>query len=492
MVIAFVLVIMFAALPARAQDADSSAAQATEREDAALAEGETGLVLDDASGGGSLRIAGDAFALAGSLALRAFAVDYLLAHEPGEQRALDDRHVRLAYRRRGWTLALGRVQADAGAGLVLGAPRAGPRPPGGIARPLGLAGWTSTPARAASGFMGAWLERRTGIWKAGILLAHTRRDARAVGEALLPLAGVRHRDARGDSARGALVEDAAALALTAGPAWLVVAHARATPFRVPPAGATAAEQRAARVVERTGGLEAGFAFRPAPDAHGEAALALDARGRARTAFALELLPPRTRTRAALTFESEASGFVPLRARPEHRPHAHVGVLARAHVWRLEAHAVERRAYEPARLWAALRLSGARGAWAEVRRDADPIRTIIALALPVARGVVLSPEWRFDRRGLARETWRARAEGRLPRGLVGRIELRLSGARTSVSWLDSEVPGGAWAGSGTAAERSRVELARPGPVAPSVSWVRTRTAAGTRSEARLAVTWSTGR
>ena len=132
------------------------------------------------------------------------------------------------------------------------------------------------------------------------------------------------------------------------------------------------------------------------------------------------------------------------------------------------------------------------AWAEVRRDADPMRTIVALALPVGRGVVLASEWRFDQRGLARETWRARAEGRLPRGMVGRVELRLSGARTSVSWLDAEVPGGAWAGSGTAAERSRIELARPGAVAPSVSWVRTRTASGTRSEARLAVTWSTGR
>jgi hypothetical protein len=128
----------------------------------------------------------------------------------------------------------------------------------------------------------------------------------------------------------------------------------------------------------------------------------------------------------------------------------------------------------------------------VRRDADPVRTVVAFALPVVRGILLAPEWRFDRMGMVRETWRARAEGRLPRGLVGRVELRLSGARTSVSWLDAEVPGGAWAGAGTAAERSRLELVRPGVVTPSLSWVRTRSSAGTRSEARLAVTWSTGR
>ena len=493
MVIALILLLVFA-LPAAAQDADSSAAQTTEREDTALEEGETGLVMEDAvaRGGGSLRIAGDAFALSGALELRALSLEYLLAREPGEPRTVDDAYARLAYRRGGWTLALGRVQAEAGAGLVLGAPRAGPRTPGGITRPPGLAGLTSTPARAASGFTGAWLERRAGLLRAGLLLARTRRDARLVGEALLPLAGVRHRDARGDSARGALSEDAAALAFSAGPAWLVLAHAQASPFRVPPAGATAAEQRAARIVERTSALEAGFSFRPAPAAEGEAALALDAHGRARTAFTLELSPPRTRTRAELTFESEASGFVPLRARHEHRPHSHAGLLVRGPAWRLEGHAVERRAFEPARLWAAFRLSGPRGAWAELRRDADPVRTIVALALPVARGVVLAPEWRWDRQGLARETWRARAEGRLPRGLVGRVELRLAGARTSVSWLDAEVPGGAWAGSGTAAERSRLELARPGAVAPSVSWVRTRTASGTRSEVRLAVTWSTGR
>ena len=76
------------------------------------------------------------------------------------------------------------------------------------------------------------------------------------------------------------------------------------------------------------------------------------------------------------------------------------------------------------------------------------------------------------------------------GLAGGAELRFSGARTSVAWLDTEVPGGAWAGAGAATERARIEIGRPGRVEPRVSWVRTRTASGTRSEARLAVTWST--
>ena len=177
MVIALVLLLVLS-LPARAQDADSSAAQATEREDTALEVGETGLVLDDAAAGGSLRIAGDAFALAGSLALHSISFDYLLAHEPGELRAVDDAHVRLGYRRGGWTLAVGRVQSEAGAGLVLGAPRAGPRTPGGITRPPGLASLTATPARAASGFTGAWLERRIGRVFASVLLARPRAGRR--------------------------------------------------------------------------------------------------------------------------------------------------------------------------------------------------------------------------------------------------------------------------------------------------------------------------
>jgi hypothetical protein len=275
-----------------------------------------------------------------------------------------------------------------------------------------------------------------------------------------------------------------ALALGAGPSWLVLAHARAAPYRVPPSGATAAEQRASRIVAGSTVLEVGTRL----SSGFETALALDVHGRTRTSVALELSAPRTRT--VLTFESEATGFVPLRARPEHRPHAHAGVLLRTGDWRFEAHAVERRAFEPARLWMTARLNLRRGAAVEVRRDADPVRTVVAFQVTPRRGATLASEWRFDRLGLARETWRARAFGRLPAGLAAGAELRFAGARTTVAWLDAEVPGGAWAGAGAATERARIEVGRPGRVEPRVSWVRTRTGSGTRSEARLAVTWST--
>ena len=468
-----------------AGEPDSSAVQDVEREETAVEEGETGLALedDDARAAGRFVIAGGAYALRTALAWRRVGLDALLAREPGEWRAIDDAHVRLSYTSRAFNVIAGRVQVERGAGLALGAPRVGNAAPSLPAREA-VGALSSTPARAASGFTGVWIERP----HAGFLLARTRRDARPVGDALLPLAGVRHRDARGDSARGALTEDAAALALSAGPAWLVLAHARSSPYRVPPSGATAAEQRAATIVDASSVLEIGGRARPAPGAVLEGALAFDAQGRARSSTALEIRAPRTRT--VLAFESEATGFVPLRARPEHRPHAHASVLVRTGAARFEAHAVERRAYETPRMWATFRTALARGAWAELRRDADPVRTIVALAVPLERGVLLASEWRFDRHGLARETWRARAFGRLPRGFVGGVELRFSGARTSVAWLDAEVPGGAWAGAGTGTERARLEVGRPGRVEPRLSWVRTRTASGTRSEARLAVTWST--
>ena len=69
-------------------------------------------------------------------------------------------------------------------------------------------------------------------------------------------------------------------------------------------------------------------------------------------------------------------------------------------------------------------------------------------------------------------------------------MRLGSARTSLGWLDSEVPGGAWISAGSAAERTRLEIGRPGRLSPSVAWLRTRSATGTRSEARLAVQWAT--
>ena len=502
----------FAAGPARSQEsADSSAALGQEQEDALeSAEGETGLVLDDAiapapgptardwglASAGRLRVAGDALALGLSVAwpARNGLLDALLAREPGEQRLFDDAHARLTWRpRAAWTLALGRVAPDAGAGLVLGPPRTGTRMPSPLVRghALSTAPLPWTPARAAAGFTGAWALAAIGPVRAGLLGAVTRRDARAVGDALLPLAGVRHRDARGDSARGALEERVFALALEAGPAWVVLAHARANAYRMPAAGATTAAQRASRVVRGGHAAEIGLRRALARGASAQGALAFDARGRKRTALSIEV--ERARTRAVVAFESEATDFVPLRARPEHLPHAHAGAVVRGPLgrgaWRLEAHALERNAYEPVRGWATLRLSGRSGSWIELRRDADPARTLVGFCVSAAPHLALYGELRYDRSGLARETWRVRADTRLPGGWTGALELRLGSARGSLAWLDSEVPGGAWVATGAAAERTRIELARPGRVAPRLAWLRTRTQGGTRSEARLGVEWS---
>jgi hypothetical protein len=348
-----------------------------------------------------------------------------------------------------------------------------------------------TPARAAAGFTGAWALAAIGPVRLGALAAVTQRDARAVGDALLPLAGVRHGDARGDSARGALTERVFALALEAGPAWVVLAHARADRYRMPAAGATASAQRASQVVRGGHAAEMGLHRVLARGASAQGALAFDARGRRRAALAIEV--EHALTRAVVAFESEAAGFVPLRARPEHLPHAHAGVAVRGPLgrgtWRLEGHALERNAYEPVRGWAMLRLSGRAGGWIELRRDADSVRTLLAFRAPAGSHLALYGELRYDRTGLARETWRARADGRLPGGWTGALELRLGSARGNLAWLDSEVPGGAWVATGAAAERTRIELARPGRVTPRLAWLRTRTQGGTRSEARLGVEWS---
>ena len=524
-----------AAIDSGAVQADSSAALDQTREDALEAEGgEVGLFVDEIAprapseserlrsseserlrsseserlrSTGRLRWTGSAYALGGALAMRRLTLEGLLAREPAEPRLVDDRYARLAWRpREGLEVMLGRVAPDVGAGLVLGPPSPGTRAPARLssarlAHALGTAPlpW-ATPARAAAGFEGAWLVASRGSTGVGTLLAWTRRDARRVGEAWLPLSGVRHRGAREDSARGALGERVLALAVTHGPAWLVVAHARSDPRRVPPPGATAAEQRAAVVTRGGAALEAGAAL-ARPGARLEAAIALDARGRARSAWFYELAPPRTRTQAALMFESEASGFVPLRARPERRPHAHVGLEVRGRLsnergglaWRVEAHAVERRAFEPARLWTTLRLVARSGAWLELRRDAEPVRTLVAFRAAAAQGrLTIAGELRYDRRGLARETWRVRLQGRLPLGWFAACEARLGSSRSGLGWLDAEIPGGAWVQAGTAAERTRIELTRPGRVRPELAWLRTRSEAGTRSEARLGLEWAVDR
>ena len=509
MVSALILVLLLAGAEAACaqEPADSSATLEQAKEDALEdTEGETGLVLEDAPGGasrGRLRVAGDAWALGFALATpaRRLAFEALLAREPGEPRLVDDHAARLTWRpSRGLQLALGRVAPDAGAGLVLGSPAATTRSPGRVARSPTFDDSSlrlQAPARAASGYDGAWLTARVRGWRLGLLASATRRDARLVGEAWLPVAGVRHRSVREDSTRGALAEQAFALALARGPAWLVLARARSDPRHVPPPNATAAEQRAARVVRSAQGLEVGMLLATG-DAHLSAALALDARARTRTEVAGEFAPRGSDTRAALVFESEAGDYTPLRARPERRPHAHVGAVVRGPLaagrgtWRFEAHVVERRAFTPARLWAGLRAASPRGGWFELRRDAAPVRTLIAFrSLALAGRLTLAGELRWDRHGLAREAWLARIEGPLPLGLTAAGEARLGSGRSGAGWLDAEVPGGAWTQAGAASERARLDLARPGRVTPRLAWIRTRSEAGTRSEARLAVEWAVG-
>ena len=387
-----------------------------------------------------------------------------------------------------------------GAGLLLGPPAATTRSPGRVARSVPLEDAPlapQAPARAASGWDGAWLTARVRGWRLGLLASGAHRDARLVGEAWLPVAGVRHRNAREDSARGALAERAIALAVARGPAWLVLARARSDPRRVPPPSATAAEQRAARVVRTARGIELGALLAPR-DAHLSAALALDARGRARAEVLGEFAPRGSNTRAGFVLESEAGDYTPLRARPERRPHAHAGAVVRGPLaagrgtWRLETHVVERRAFAPARLWAGLRASAPGGAWLELRRDAAPVRTLIAFrSLALAGRLLLAGELRWDRHGLARETWRVRIAGPLPFGLSAALEARLGSGRSGAGWLDAEVPGGVWTQAGSASERVRLDLARPGRVTPRVAWIRTRSATGARSEVRLAVEWVVG-
>jgi hypothetical protein len=505
-----VLLWLAAAAPAHAQEAaDSSAMLEQAREDALEdTDGETGLVIGDpwgpdAASRGRFRVAGGAWALGLTLAAPApgLALEAMLAREPGERLLVDDHAARVTWRpSRDFGLALGRVAPDAGAGLLLGPPAATIRSPGRIARSPTLddaALAPQAPARAASGWDGAWLTARVRGWRLGVLASGTRRDARRVGEAWLPVAGVRHRTAHEDSARGALAERAFAFAVSRGPAWLVVAGARSDLRRVPPPNATAAEQRAARVVREAAGVEAGTLL-VMGDAHLSASLALDARGRTRTELLGEFAPRGSNTRGAFVFESESGDYTPLRARPERRPHAHAGAVVRGPLaagrgtWRLETHVVERRAFAPARLWAGLRVSAPGGAWIELRRDAAPVRTLIAFrSLALAGRLLLAGELRWDRHGLARESWRARIAGPLPLGLMAAGEARLGSGRSGAGWLDAEVPGGVWTQAGSASERARLDLARPGRVTPRVAWIRTRSTTGTRSEARLAVEWAVG-
>ena len=507
MVSLLVLLLWLVVVPvAYAQEpADSSATLDQAREDALEdTEGETGLVVEDTPGPasrGRLRVAGDAWALGFAITApaRRLAIEAMLAREPGERRLVDDRAARLTWRpARGLALAIGRVSPDAGAGLLLGPPSATTRSAGRVARSPTVddaALPNQAPARAASGYDGGWLTARALGLRLGVLASATRRDARRVGEAWLPAAGVRHRTAREDSTRGALAEQAFALTLAHGPAWIVLAHARSDPRRVPPPNATAAEQRAARVVRSARGLEVGTLLAPR-DAHLSVAFALDARGRARTEIAGEFAPRGSSTRAAVVFESEAGEYTPLRARPERRPHAHVGVVVRGPLaagrgtWRFEGHVIERRAFTPARLWAGLRVASPRGGWLELRRDAAPVRTLIALQSRALAGrLLVAGELRWDRRGLARESWRARIMGALPFGLTAAGEARLGAGRAGAGWLDTEVPGGAWTQAGAASERARIDLARPGPLTPRVAWIRTRSAAGTRSEVRFGLEWT---
>jgi len=508
------LALLVLAAAAHAEDApDSSAVEETRIEDAleedapdpgllSPNDGEPGVTADRRGvfvTHGQLRITPGAHALAVSFVLPKVALDARLARERGEPRMLDDRAFALVWRPGPlWRLAVGRVLPSAGRGLVLGSPRTTTaRPSLGPGEPFGLAALPAvSPARAAGGVRGAWLAGALGAWRVAALASATRRDARESDGAWLPVASARHRNVDEEARRARIGERAFALALARGPAWLVVAHARTDPRRATPESSSQASEAAAAVVTGGPGLEFGFHATPRPKSRAQAAFALDAHGRTRFAGALETA--QQSPRAALVFETEARGFTPLLARPDKRPHAHVGVLARGPmgarkvVLAFEAHAIERRDHDAPRLWAALRLERA-GAWLELRRDAEPMRTLVAIQVSGGRRAHYSigGTWRFDRTGLAREAWQARASANLRGRWILQGDVRLSGGRSAAAALDSEVPGGLVVRTTGGWGRLRLDLSRRGRVAPHVIWLRTQTVTGAFDEARFVLEWITG-
>ena len=439
--------------------------------------------------------------------------EFLLARESGESRPIDDAFAAVAFvPAGGWLARAGWFEPRVGAGLVMGprrvlasvasAPDDAPR--AWFAAPL-----SSVPARAASGLRGLAVERGAGAWRLGAVAAWTPREARASGIALRPMLGTRHRDAGEEARRARLGERTLALAARFAPpgarwrAWGLGLISRTDPRRAPYDGSSAAAESAA--VIGTGGPagELGAAWVAADRvASLEAALGWDAGGRTRVRIAATARTGSAggtaRTRAGLVVEGEARGFVPPRALPERRPHAHAGLVLERHgarPWRLEAHAVEREPGTPARLSLALAVDPGGALRLAARHEGSPRRShlsarLVAGASPDGRAEA-GVETRFDAAGLARRTGWVAATTRLPGGVRLAVEARLGGGRSGAAWLDDDVSGGRLVRPGRAAARTRIALSRPGILAPQASWARTTIADGHSDELRLALQWLAG-
>ncbi len=456
---------------------------------------------------------GGARSLTAAAGARRIRAEILLAREDGEPRGIDDAYGALAFAPGPRTLVrAGWFEPRIGAGLVLGPRRVTPEAVGGVIAPGrardAIDAWfaaplSAAPARAATGWRGVALEHAQGPWRVGVLAAVTPRETRPSGAALRPLLGVRHRNASEEARRGALTERTVALAgafasprLPSFRAWAVALVARTDPRRAPYEGSAAAAESAATIVHGGGAFELGATWARGGEAILVAA-AFDAEGRARARItastSVRTVPGGARTRAGLVLETEARGFIPPRALPERRSRAHAGVLfecAGPRRWAFEAHATDRGPFADPRAWLVARLEPAPGLRLDLRHDVRPRRTLLALrtgAGPLTAGA----EARFDPAGLARRGGWIAVHGRLPAGVVGRLETRLGGGRSAPVYLDSDRPGGTLVRPGRAAARTRIELARPGPVEPRLAWTQIATADGRSSEIRLAVHWFVG-
>lgn len=518
--------------PPATAPADSSALESLENEDAWLeTEDDPGLFVPGAGhrapaqrpvwAGQFLWARGGAQLSTSVVAARGRA-DLLVAREPGEQHLADDRYAGFSVRPTPWlVVGAGDLSPRVGGGLLLGPRRAGasraPLRAGSVRDPISLDPvGTSSPARAATAFRGLWLGAERGALEAGVLASSTERNARPSGAAWLPVTGVRHRTAEELARRGRLREQILAIAVAWNGAyggfgtqesrpriWALAAVARTDPRRATPLSTSQAALEAAEISTGQSAFEFGLALESRSRLEGT--IAFDGRGRTRSRVALESSGAGVRADAA--FETEASGFLPLRAFPERRARTRVAVRlfdarpSRARAWAIEGHMVDRARFEPPRVWLAVRLEPRRQLSVELRRDSSPKRTVLAARVSTDKqkraGCAGSVELRLDPRGLLRETWRVVAFVEPPAALRIECEATLSSGRGSTALLDPDLPGGGvtrWSG-GVA--RTRLEIRRrPGLghlewLWPWLRLLRTTSATGAVTEARMGLNWAIG-
>jgi hypothetical protein len=430
----------------------------------------------------------------------AIAADGLFVRERGEPRAIDDAFVRVSARlgARGEAVA-GWLAPRLGSELVIGRRRAFSERPFatsaiGTARVDAMPG--ASPATAASGLRGVWLRRALGRSSLAVLAADTPRDARPSGEAWWPVASALHRTPTEAARRGAARERVAAVTVATpiGPpaaatsAWLVVAHARTSSRRATPVVIGTAGEVASGVTRGGAALEIGVDLARSA----RLALALDAHGRARTR-ASWTLADEARTVPQIAFASEASGFTPLLARSENLPRAHVAARLRTRFGRsrdapslgLEAYAMERGPLQTARAGVEASVRPRAGVELALARDAEPKRTLASARWSsrartlgaagrarVSLAFAAAADWRFDAKGLARESWRAEVRARGPGGAWAELETRLASGRSGFAVVELDVPGGTWTRRARGAARTRLSVGQ----------------AGARVEPRAAIVW----